>query len=90
MNEEGGQVHGRVYGVYGRWIVLALLLAVFSVRSAGRGNGKEKREDYGSEGLAIGTCLGAALPVTLDFNVGLGMMAGMLLGLAAGSAKEKS
>ena len=72
------------------WIALALLLAVFSVRSAGRRDGKEKREDYGSEGMALGMCLGAALALALHFSVGLGMMAGVLLGLAAGLAKEKS
>ena len=72
------------------WISLALLMAVFSVRSAGRRDGKEKREDCGTEGMALGMCLGAALALALHFSVGLGMMAGMLLGLAAGSAKEKS
>ena len=72
------------------WIALALLLAVFAVRSAGRRDGKEKRGDCGSEGMALGMCLGTALAAALHFNIGLGMMAGMLLGLLAGSAKEKS
>ena len=72
------------------WISLGLLLAVFSVRSAGRREGMGKHDDYGSGGMALGMCLGAALASALHFSVGLGMMAGMLLGLAAGLAKEKS
>ena len=72
------------------WIAMGLLLAVFAARNAGRGDGKKKREDYGTEGMAAGMCLGAALAAALHFSVGLGMTAGILLGLAAGSAKEKN
>lgn len=71
------------------WIAIGLLLAIFSARSADHGKNREKHEDYGTEGLALGMCLGTALAVSMHFNIGLGMMAGMLLGLLAGSRKEK-
>ena len=76
-------------GAASPWIAMGLLLAVFFARSAGSRKDKDKREDYGTEGIALGMCLGTALATALCFNVGLGMMAGMLLGLAVGSAKEK-
>ena len=38
------------------WIAIALLLAIFSARNAGRGKNREKHEDYGAEGMALGMC----------------------------------
>ena len=71
------------------WIVLGLLLAVFFARAAHGKKKEAKKEDHGSEGMALGMCLGVALSTALHINVGLGMMAGMVLGLLVGSGIEK-
>ena len=69
------------------WIAMGLLLAVFFARGARRKKGK--REEYGSEGMALGMCFGVAVSTALHVNVGLGMMAGMMLGLLIGSHFDK-
>ena len=69
------------------WIAMGLLLAVFFARGARRKKGK--REEYGSEGMALGMCLGVALSTALHVNIGIGMIAGMALGLFIGSGTAK-
>ncbi len=71
------------------WISMGLLLAIFFARAPHGKKGKEKKEDHGSEGMALGVCFGVALSTALHINVGLGMMVGMLLGLLVGSKIEK-
>ena len=71
------------------WIATGFLLAVFFARGAHRKKDKEKKENYGSEGMALGMCFGVAISSALQFDVGLGLTAGMLLGLIAGSCIEK-
>ena len=71
------------------WIAMGLLLAVFFARGAERKKNSEKKEDYGSEGMALGMCFGVALSTALHINVGLGLMAGMVLGLLVGSGIKK-
>ena len=51
---------------------------------------KGKREEYGSEGMALGMCFGVAVSTALHVDVGLGMMAGMMLGLLIGSHIDKA
>ena len=71
------------------WIAMGLLLAVFSARGVSRKKDKEKKEDYGSEGMALGMCFGVAMASALQIDVSLGLTVGMLLGLVAGSGMEK-
>ena len=68
---------------------MGLLLAVFFARGARRKKDKEKKEDYGSEGMALGMCFGVAIASALHIDVGLGLTVGMLLGLVVGSGMEK-
>ena len=71
------------------WIAMGLLLAVLLARGARRKKDTEKKEDYGSEGMALGMCFGVAIASALQFDIGLGVTVGMLLGLAVGSSIEK-
>ena len=71
------------------WIAIGLLLAIFFARAAHGKKEKEKKEDYGSEGMALGMCFGVALSTALHINVSLGLMAGMVLGLLIGSGIKK-
>ena len=71
------------------WIDLGLLLAVFFARAAHGKKEEAEKEDYGSEGMALGMCFGVALSTALRIDVGLGMMAGMALGLLVGSGMKK-
>lgn len=71
------------------WITMGLLLAIFFARAAHGKTKEEKKENHGSEGMALGMCFGVALSTALHINVGLGMMAGMVLGLLVGSGIEK-
>ena len=75
------------------WLVMGAVLAVFFVREAKRKNGKKehqkKKDDYGSEGMALGMCLGTAIATALHRDIGLGLSLGMLLGLVVGSSMEK-
>ena len=71
------------------WIAMGLLLAVFFARGFKAKKDKEKKEDFSSEGMALGMCFGVAMASALHIDVGLGLTVGMLLGLVAGSGKEK-
>ena len=71
------------------WIAMGVALAIFFARAAKCKNKKEKKQDYGSEGMALGMCLGVAVATAAHINVGLGLSLGMLLGLFVGSAAEK-
>ena len=71
------------------WIAMGLLLAIFFARAAAGKKNTEKKEDYRSEGMALGMCFGVALSNAAHFDIGLGMMAGMVLGLLVGSGIEK-
>ena len=71
------------------WTAMGLLLAVFFARGARRKKDKEKKEDYGSEGMALGMCFGVAMASALQFDIGLGLTVGILLGLIVGSSMEK-
>lgn len=75
------------------WLVMGAVLAVLFVRAAKRKKVKKdhqkKKDDYGSEGMALGMCIGVAIATALHWNVGLGLSLGMLLGLVAGSSMEK-
>ena len=66
-----------------------LLFAVFLARGASRKKDKEKKENYGSEGMALGMCFGVAMASAMHFDIGLGLTFGMLLGLVIGFAIEK-
>ena len=76
------------------WLAIGIALAVFFVRAAKRKKVKKdhqkKKDDYGSEGMALGMCIGVAIATALHWNVGLGLSLGMLLGLVAGSSMEKT
>ena len=61
----------------------------FFAKNAGKGQKDEKKENYSSEGIALGMCFGAAIGTALGNNTGSGLTAGMLLGLAFGSCIEK-
>ena len=71
------------------WIAMGLLLAIFFGRAAHMKKKDEKKEDCGSEGVALGMCFGVALSTALHINVSFGLMAGMVLGLLIGSGIEK-
>lgn len=71
------------------WIAVGLLLAVFSVRSAGKKKKGEKADNYGTEGMCLGMCFGTAIGTSLGNNTGLGISLGMLIGLAIGSCFKK-
>ena len=71
------------------WIAMGFLLAIFFARAAHGTKEKEKKEDHGSEGMALGMCFGVALSTALHINVSLGLMAGMVLGLLIGSGIKK-
>ena len=72
------------------WIALGILLAVFFAKSAIRKKDKDRPENYGSEGMALGMCLGVALASALHFDIGMGMIVGMALGLLIGSKTDKT
>ena len=71
------------------WVAMGLLLAIFFAKAAHGKKEKEKKEDCGSEGMALGMCFGVALSTALHINTGLGLMAGMVLGLLVGSGIKK-
>ena len=75
------------------WIVMGAVLAVFFVREAKRKKGKKdhqkKKDDYGSEGMALDMCFGVAIATAMHRDVGLGLSLGMLLGLTVGSSMKK-
>ena len=69
------------------WICIGLLLALFFAQNA-RKKDKEK-QNYGTEGLALGMCFGVAIGTSLGNNTGIGLSLGMLAGFAIGSCIEK-
>lgn len=71
------------------WISIGLLLAIFFVRSARKKKGDETKENYGTEGMALGMCFGTAIGTSIGNNTGIGLSLGMLAGLVIGSCIEK-
>ena len=75
------------------WIVMGVALAIFFAREGKRKKCREdhqkKKDDYGSEGMALGMCFGAAIATAMHWDIGLGLSLGMLLGLTIGSGMEK-
>ena len=49
----------------------------------------KKKENYGTEGMALGMCFGVAIGTSLGNNTGIGLSLGMLAGLVIGSCIEK-
>lgn len=43
------------------WICMGLLLAIFFAKSSRKKKGKESKENYGTEGMALGMCFGTAI-----------------------------
>ena len=71
------------------WICIGLLLAIFSARSARKKKEDKRKENYGTEGMALGMCFGSAIGTAFGNNTGIGLTLGMLAGLAIGSCIEK-
>ena len=71
------------------WIAVGLALAVLCARGAGKKNKKEKKADYGTEGMCLGMCVGTAIGASWGNNIGLGISLGMLIGLAIGTCIGK-
>ena len=71
------------------WICIGLLLAIFFAQSARKKKGNKKKENYGTEGLALGMCFGTAIGTSLGNNTGIGLTLGMLAGFVIGSFVEK-
>ena len=70
------------------WLSIGLLLAIFFAQSAKKKNGS-KKENYSTEGLALGMCFGTAIGTSLGNNTGIGLTLGMLAGFVVGSFFEK-
>lgn len=68
------------------WLSIGLLLAIFFAQNAR--SQKDKKENFGTEGLALGMCFGTAIGTSLG-NTGIGLTLGMLAGLVIGSSIEK-
>lgn len=71
------------------WICIGLLLAIFFAQSARKKKGNKAKENYATEGMALGMCFGTAIGTSIGNNTGIGLSLGMLLGLAIGSSIEK-
>ena len=71
------------------WICMGLLLAIFFVKNARKKKEDKKKENYGTEGMALGMCFGVAIGTSLGNNTGIGLSLGMLAGLVIGSCIEK-
>ena len=67
------------------WICMGLLLAIFFVQNARKKKDNKKKENYSTEGMALGMCFGVAI----GSNTGIGLTLGMLAGLVIGSCIEK-
>ena len=67
------------------WICIGLLLAIFFAQNARKKQDNKKKDNYGTEGLALGMCFGVAI----GSNTGIGLTLGMLAGLVIGSCIEK-
>ena len=71
------------------WITVGLTLAVLFARGSGKKREKEKKADYGTEGMCLGMCFGTAIGTSLGNNTGIGISLGMLIGLAIGTCIKK-
>ena len=71
------------------WICIGLLLAIFFAQSARKKNNAKAKENYATEGLALGMCFGVAIGTSLGNNTGRGLMLGMLVGFVIGLLIEK-
>lgn len=77
-------------------VILISLLAIFTINISKKKwknnnrEGKQKEENYMSEGMAIGMCLGTAVGIAFGKeNLAIGMSIGMLLGMIIGMNNEK-
>lgn len=71
------------------WICMGLLLSIFFAQSARKKKDDKNKENYGTEGLALGMCFGTAIATSLGFNNGIGLTLGMLAGFVIGWRIEK-
>ena len=71
------------------WICMGLLLAIFFVQNARKKKDNKKKENYSTEGMALGMCFGVAIGTSLGNNTGIGLTLGMLAGFVIGSCIEK-
>lgn len=67
------------------WVAVGIVLAVLAAKGANRKKDDKSRDNYGTEGMCIGTALGSSL----WNNTGIGISLGMLIGLALGSFIRK-
>ena len=71
------------------WICIGLLLAIFFAQNARKEKDSKKKENYGTEGMALGMCFGTAIGTSFGSNTGIGLTLGMLAGFVIGSLIEK-
>ena len=71
------------------WISIGLLLAIFFAQNAGKKKDNKKKENFATEGLALGMCFGVAISSAFGNNTGIGLTLGMLAGFIIGSLIEK-
>ena len=71
------------------WISIGLLLAIFFAQSARKKKGDKTKENYATEGMALGMCFGTAIGTSIGNNTGIGLTLGMLAGFVIGSCIEK-
>lgn len=67
------------------WLAVGLLLSVLFAIGARKKSKKEQTDNYGTEGMCIGTAIGTAV----GNNTGIGISLGMLIGLAVGTFIKK-
>lgn len=70
------------------WVCMGLFLTIFIVSKNKKKKDDKTKEDYSSEGLALGMCFGVAIGTSFG-NISIGISLGMLIGLAIGSCVEK-
>lgn len=71
------------------WVCMGLLLAIFFAKSARKKKDNQMKENYSTEGMALGMCFGVAIGTAFGGNTGIGLSLGMLVGFAIGSLIEK-
>lgn len=71
------------------WICIGLLLAIFFAQNARKKKDDKKKDNYSTEGLALGMCFGVAISTSVCNNTGIGLTLGMLGGYVIGSLIEK-
>ena len=71
------------------WICMGLLLAIFFAKGARKKKDNKQKENYSTEGLALGMCFGTAIGTSLGSNTSIGLTLGMLAGYVIGSFIEK-